>query len=44
METKRNYEAPVAQVTDVEMESTVLSGGQQNSSANRSSYGEAYEL
>jgi len=44
METKRNYEAPVAQVTDVEMESTVLSGGQQNSSAERESYGTVYEL
>jgi hypothetical protein len=44
METKRNYEAPVAQVTDVELEATVLSGGQQNSSASREGYGEAYEL
>ena len=44
METKRNYEAPVAQVTDVEMESTVLSGGQQNSSASRQDYGSAYEI
>lgn len=44
MEAKRNYEAPVAQVTDVELEATVLSGEQQNSSASRSGYGEAYEL
>jgi hypothetical protein len=44
METKRNYEAPVAQVTDVELEATVLSGEQQNSSASREGYGEAYEL
>lgn len=44
METKRNYEAPVVQVTDVELEATVLSGEQQNSSANRVGYGEAYEL
>ena len=44
METKRNYEAPEAQVTDVELEATVMSGEQQNSSASRQAYGSAYEI